>query len=137
MLSKRNGLYEKVHANLLSRNNNLTSNWAAFRSHQHHVQKNTPPPEYVSDLYKEMFSSPFIMKFRRGGTMVAKHPRPMMAHCIIEEEKRRFDVALYLGVREILPALKEEHDLERFPRLPVNRSSTSLGDVKADYSMVD
>ncbi|CAC5415926.1 unnamed protein product [Mytilus coruscus] len=58
------------------------------------------------------------------------HLRPCQSSCIQREGKRKFLVSGHLGKEELLPAVAEACDLERFSEIPANQSLTGLDDVK-------
>ncbi|XP_076108663.1 uncharacterized protein LOC143076705 [Mytilus galloprovincialis] len=97
--------------------------------------------EFLKKKYLESFGECFCLDYKKKSFPVKPDPsphthlRPSQSTFIQQEGNRKFLVSGHLGEVELLPAITEACDLERFSTIPANQSLTGLDDLKVTYSI--
>ncbi|XP_063440134.1 uncharacterized protein LOC134721239 [Mytilus trossulus] len=97
--------------------------------------------EFLKKKYLEAFGECFSFDYKKKSfplkqdPIPRKHIRPSQSSFIQREGNRKFLVSGHLGETELLPAVTEACDLERFSEIPANKSLTGLDDLKVTYAI--
>ncbi|CAC5410377.1 unnamed protein product [Mytilus coruscus] len=97
--------------------------------------------EFLKHKYLEAFGECFSFDYKKKSFPIKPDPsphthlRPCQSSFIQREGKRKFLVSGHLGEVELLPAVTEACDLERFSEIPANQALTGLDDLKIVYSI--
>ncbi|CAG2210954.1 unnamed protein product [Mytilus edulis] len=97
--------------------------------------------EFLKHKYLEAFGECFSFDYKKKTFPIKPDPsphthlRPSQSTCIKQEGNRKFLVSGHLGEVELLPAVTEAWDLERFSDIPANQSLTGLDDIKVSFSI--
>ncbi|XP_071174622.1 uncharacterized protein PF3D7_1120000-like [Mytilus edulis] len=97
--------------------------------------------EFLKKKYLEAFGECFSFDYKKKSfplkqdPISRKHIRPSQSSFIQREGNRKFLVSGHLGETELLPAVTEACDLERFSEIPANKSLTGLDDLKVMYAI--